>query len=400
MGIMRIKSNRHHSTEYKLLGGITGARPRLLASTFSDSLNGSPQSKNADEETSQEKKNIGEESASLLSILEPVSIMHPEPENTGKTIGEPTGEQSADETQKVVEDRDRLGDDHGQSPDTEGDADPGEGGELGAADHVLGVAEDALEDVGGGDVTVDDTSDDNGRDGDTPDDLAHGSRSSGRQSGRRNIRANEDVDDDSGEEVKGGVDNLEEGKSLGPVLRLLELVDNGEEARVAGERDGNVGNSEESTSETKLLRNDDASRSNRSLMRNITNSDEHSKSNTHARSHRHPRGVLERTRKVQNPKDSESNNSPDNSACRAAGKSVDADGPGKKMASHDENLEDNLRPTKDFLEHTTHTDGRSDDFNCVTEVLDVRVCFAEFGEDETGVCGQESHDENEDNAGD
>jgi hypothetical protein len=70
------------------------------------------------------------------------------------------------------------------------------------------------------------------------------------------------------------------------------------------------------------------------------------------------------------------------------------------MASHDENLEDNLRPTKDFLEHATHTDGRSYNFDCVTKVLDVRVCFAEFGEDETGVCGQETHDENEDDTRD
>ena len=249
-------------------------------------------------------------------------------------------------------------------------------------------------------MTINDTGDDNGGNGDTPDDLAHGGGSSGGQSGRGNIRADEDVDDDSGEEVKSGVDNLEESKGLGPVSGLLELVDNGEETRVARERDGDVGNSEESTSEAKLLCNDNASRSNRSLMSNITNSDEHSKSDTHARSHRHPRGVLKSTRKVENPKKSKSDNSPNNGASRAAGKSVDADCPGEKMASHNENLEDDLCPTKDLLEYTTHADGRSDDFDCVTEVLDVRVCFAEFGEDETGVCGQETHDENEDDAGD
>lgn len=326
--------------------------------------------------------------------------MHPKPEDTGKTVGEPTSKQSANETEEVIEDGDGLGDDHGQSPDTEGDTNPGESGKLGAADHVLGVAEDALEDVGGGDVSVDNTGDDDGGNGDTPDNLAHGGGPSSGESGGGNIRADKDVDDDSGEEVKSGVDNLEESKSLGPILGLLELVDNSEKTRVAGERDGDVGNSEESTSEAKLLRNDDASGTDRSLMCNITNSDKHSKSNTHARSHGHPRCVLERTRKVQNPKDSKTNNSPDNSACRAASKSVDADGPGKKMASHDKNLENNLRPTKDFLEHATHADGRSDDFDRVTEVLDVRVCFTEFGEDETGVCGQETHDENEDDTGD
>lgn len=275
-----------------LLGSVARARPRLLASSLSNSFNGSPQTKNTDKETGQEKKSVGKEAASLLSILEPVAVVHPEPEDTGKTVREPTGKQSADETQKVVEDRDGLGDDHGKSPDTESDTNPGKGGKLCTADHVLGVAEDSLEDVGGGNVAVDDTSDDNGGDGNTPDDLSHGMRTSSGKSRRWDIGSDKDVDDDSGEEVENSIDDLEESQSLGPVLGLLELVDNSEEARVAGEGNGNVGNSKECASETKLTSNRDASGADGSLVGDISNSDENSDSDGHARSHRHVTRVL------------------------------------------------------------------------------------------------------------
>lgn len=86
--------------------------------------------------------------------------MHPQPENTGQAVGEPANEGGSDETQQAVEDRDGLGDDHGESPDHEGDTPPRHGGELGPAFEVLGIAEQADEDVLGGHVTVDDSGDD------------------------------------------------------------------------------------------------------------------------------------------------------------------------------------------------------------------------------------------------
>lgn len=158
--------------------------------------------------------------------------MHPQPEDTGQAVREPRGEERADEAQQRVEDGDGLGDDHGEGPDAHDDADPGDGRDLGAADHVLGVAEHAREDVLGGDVAVDDAGDDDGRDGDAPDGLAHGLGAGGGEGGRGHVRADEDVDDDGGEEVQGRVGDLEEGEGLGPVLGLLELANDGEEAGV------------------------------------------------------------------------------------------------------------------------------------------------------------------------
>lgn len=71
------------------------------------------------------------------------------------------------------------------------------------------------------------------RDGDAPDDLPHDGGSRGGEGGRGDRVADEDVDDDGGEEVQGEVEDLEESQGLGPVLRLLELGDDAEEARVA-----------------------------------------------------------------------------------------------------------------------------------------------------------------------
>ena len=70
------------------------------------------------------------------------------------------------------------------------------------------------------------------RNGNTPNDLSDDRRSSSGKSGRRNARADEDIDDDGGEEVKSGIGDLEEGESLGEVIGVLELGNDGEEARV------------------------------------------------------------------------------------------------------------------------------------------------------------------------
>lgn len=53
------------------------------------------------------------------------------------------------------------------------------------------------------------------------------------------------------------------------------------------------------------------------------------------------------------------------------------------MAAHDKNLENDLRPTKDLLENTAHSDGLSDDFDGVTEVLHEGVLGAELSQHET-----------------
>ena len=98
---------------------------------------------------------------------------------------------------------------------------------------MLGVAEDADKDVLGRNVGIHDTSNDDSGDCDAPNSLAHRARVRGRERRRGDIGADKDVDDNSGNEVEGGVDYLEEGDGLGEVLRLLEFTDDAEKARVA-----------------------------------------------------------------------------------------------------------------------------------------------------------------------
>lgn len=99
---------------------------------------------------------------------------------------------------------------------------------------MLAITEDAHEDVLSGNVAVDDASDDDGWDGNTPDGLAHRHGVGSRQSRGGNIRTDIDVGDDGGDQVQRCVGDLEQSQSLGEVLGLLELVDDAEEAGVAG----------------------------------------------------------------------------------------------------------------------------------------------------------------------
>ncbi|KAI6776002.1 hypothetical protein HG530_002760 [Fusarium avenaceum] len=261
--------------------------------------------------------------------------MHPEPEDTRKAVREPGGEESTDKTEEVVKNRDRLGDDHRKRPGAEGDSEPDKGGELGSANHVLDYA-----------------SNDNGGDGNAPDDLSHQGRTSSRESRRGNIGADKDIDDNSGEDVEDGVDDLEESQGLGPVLGLFELGDDAEEAR-------------ECAGESKLTGNLDASTANGALVGDVANGDENGDSDGNARRHGHIARVLEGSGQVENPEDGQSNHSPDDGASRSA------------------NLENDLRPTKDLLEDTAHSDGLSDDFDGVTEVLHEGVLGAELSQHKT-----------------
>lgn len=68
------------------------------------------------------------------------------------------------------------------------------------------------------------------------------------------------------------------------------------------------------------------------------------------------------------------------------------------MAAHDEDLEDDLGPAKELLEQGAEAVGFADDLEGVTEVLDEGVLLVELGEHEAGVCGEEGHDEDEDDA--
>lgn len=69
------------------------------------------------------------------------------------------------------------------------------------------------------------------------------------------------------------------------------------------------------------------------------------------------------------------------------------------MGSHDEDLEDELRPAKDFLEQPALADRVAEDLQRVAEVVDVRVLFLELAHYEARVGRENAHEDEEDDAG-
>lgn len=112
---------------------------------------------------------------------------------------------------------------------------------------------------------------------------------------------------------------------------------------------------------------------------------------------------------VEDPEDGQTDDGPDYGAGRVVGEGVEADGPGKEMGAHDEDLEDGLSPAKDLLEdagkgnvETKEADGAhgsANDLDGIAKVFDKGILFLELAEHETRVCGKEAHDENEGDAG-
>ena len=180
--------------------------------------------------------------------------MHEQPQNSREAVREPAHEQGADQAQEIVEHGDGFGDHEGDHPDGDRDADPARGALPRAPRDVLRAAEDPHEDVLGGDVAVDDAGDDDGGDGDAPDGPADLPGPGGRERGRGHVGPHVDVDDDGGDQVQRRVADLQERQRLGPVLGLLELRHDAEEARVPAERDRDVGHGQERRREPELLR--------------------------------------------------------------------------------------------------------------------------------------------------
>lgn len=78
---------------------------------------------------------------------------------------------------------------------------------------------------------------------------------------------------------------------------------------------------------------------------------------------------------------------------------VEADGPGEQMGTHDEDLERNLSPAKDFLEQRAHANRLADDLDGIAKVFDAGVLLSKLAKHETRPGGQDAHNEDEDDAG-
>lgn len=192
-----------------------------------------PQAQGAQHDAGKDEESIEAKHDGALPGAEPLAIAHPQPEDAGKTIREPADKQGAQETQQTVEDGNGLGNDHGERPHGKSHAEPRNDGDFGAADQVLAVAEDAAKDVLARDVAVNNTSNDNRGDGNAPDGLAHGGRAGSQEGGGWDVGTDVDVDDDGGDNVEGGVGDLEQGEGLGEIVGILKLANDAKEARVA-----------------------------------------------------------------------------------------------------------------------------------------------------------------------
>lgn len=117
-------------------------------------------------------------------------------------------------------------------------------------------------------------------------------------------------------------------------------------------------------------------------------------------SNRGPASELQCSGQVEQGKDNQANHSPDDLADATATQGIETDGPCKQMGAHDEDLEQNLGPSKDFLEQRTHANRLANDLDGVTKVFDVGVFFSELAEHEAGPGGEATHDEDEDDTGD
>lgn len=247
--------------------------------------------------------------------LAPVAPVHPQPQHAGDAIGKPTGEQRGDQAEQVAEDGDGLGNDEGNNPDAESDAQPADPARLGALDDVSGAGEDAAKDVLGRYVAVDDTCEDDGGDGDAPDDLADGDGTGSGKGGGRNGRADVVVDDDGGDDVQRGVADLEEHEGLGPVVGLLELGHDAEEARVAAEGDGDVGDGQKGRSEPDLAADVDAHAADGPLNADVDHGDQHRGEDGGERGEGIVAGGLEGAGGVERPEDEHAHDAPDDGAC-------------------------------------------------------------------------------------
>lgn len=161
-------------------------------------------------------------------------MVHPQPEDAGQPEAEPARKRRGDEAQEVVEHGDGLGHDHADGPGGEGDEEPGGGRHLGPPDGVLGVAQDAVEDVLRRDAGVNDGGDGDRGDGDALDRLEDCGAPGRGEGGRGDVGPDADVDDDGGDYVDGGVCDLQECQRLWPVVGALELGDGAEEDGMAG----------------------------------------------------------------------------------------------------------------------------------------------------------------------
>jgi hypothetical protein len=86
---------------------------------------------------------------------------------------------------------------------------------------------------------------------------------------------------------------------------------------------------------------------------------------------REPGHLPKRSRKVKDPKEDQSNHSPDHITCGVVGKGTKADSPGKDVTAHAENKEYGLSSAAELSAKMGHAKGLEKYFEGVGHVMDL-----------------------------
>lgn len=119
--LSRSKESISFRSEYpvptsSLLSGIVGTSPGRSRRALIDRLARDIQTQTTNSTGDAQDNQVDNEQDHLLPVGKPLALVHDDPEDGGESVAEPAAEEGADQTEQVVEDRDRLGDDPRDGP--------------------------------------------------------------------------------------------------------------------------------------------------------------------------------------------------------------------------------------------------------------------------------------------
>lgn len=347
------------------------------------------QTKHTQRQTEQGNGDVQNGQGDLAGRGKPLAPVQVQPVDTAETVAEPTGEEGADQTVQVAEDGDGFGDDPGDNPAGDAETEPKADRAPVVLVHQVGLGADAEVDVLQTDVAVDDAGTHDGGDGDTVRNLAH--QGSGGVQGRgEDFSAEVEVNDDGSGQVEGDLEALEHEQRLLEVLGRLHLGDQTEESDVGAVGEDDVGDGLEGSVQVGFDGGLDDT-TGMLLDANGDHGDHDGGEDTEERREGNPGHTLHGTWGGQHERNDHADETEDDRAGAVIGDGVHHDAEGKNMATHDEDAENELATAEQFAAKSAQQNLTS-----VAQVLDVGVAFAHETDVVSGVCGEKTEADNQD----
>jgi hypothetical protein len=145
------------ASKIRLYLSIASARKAVAGRVIVNRFTRDIKTKTTHATTNKNNKNIQDGEGDLPGRRKPLASVDVQPVNTSKTIAEPTSEEGTDQTEKVAEDWDGVGDDPSDDPAAHADSHPGSDRCKVAAVHAVSSAEETDVDVFQTNVAVDNT---------------------------------------------------------------------------------------------------------------------------------------------------------------------------------------------------------------------------------------------------